>query len=106
MVPVGAEIVELRNQCRIMTEEANRLQKNMTEACQTMSELSGAVGFQSDMGRGLTNLSNNTQELSRQCIQDISAIINFCEERIKMAETNIAESSDRLSSLLTRIDNI
>jgi len=106
MATMGAEILELRRQLGVMTEETNNLARTMADTTQTMQDMSVTINAQSDMGRGIANLANNSNELSRQAVQDLSTIINFMEERIRAAEAGIAESSGSLSSIVSEMNNV
>jgi len=95
----GAEIIELKKQIQILLDEANALYREMNTIVDQLTEMSNTIGAQSDMGRGLLNLAQQSAELARQAINDLNAIINFLEERISTAEAGIADSTSTLASL-------
>jgi len=102
----GAEISELRRELARMTDETNALYRAMNDTVTNLSEMSVTINAQSDMGRGLANLSNQAAELSRQGVQDLTTIINFMDERIRTSEAGIAEASAAFSGLLGDMNSI
>jgi len=102
----GAEIAELRRQLARVTDETNALYRAMNDTCSILTDMSNTINAQSDMGRGLANLSNNAAELSRQGVQDLTTIINFMDERIRTSEAGIAESSSTLAGLNSEMSSV
>jgi len=102
----GAEITELRRQLARVTDEANALYRALDDTADLLSDMSVTINAQSDLGKGLQNLSVNAEKVSNEAIQDLTTIIEFMDDRIKTAESGISESSAELNSLSNELNNI
>jgi len=106
MVGQNAEIDELRRQLQIWMAERERIHREMVAIGDRLTEMSVTISANSDMGRALNNLSNQSIELARQTVADLDAIINFLEERINFALRGIADSTSTISSLTNEMSSV
>ena len=100
------DIIALKNQTSTITEWTNTLAIIMADTTQNMSDIANIITISNNMGIGLVNLVDNSNELSHQCIQDLSTIINFLEEKIKTTKTETTDLTDTFEDLANELNNI
>jgi len=101
----GAEISELRKQLQTLFEGGSSFAQEMKGIITHLAEMAQTINIQSDMGRGLSHLSEQSTNLANQGIADLNEIMEFLDNRITTAEAENINSAESLNSLANELND-